>query len=58
MSALPADRRAGHDHVTDELPVADPPDDDGIAALRAVADDLRVRHCQLVVLWEAKENML
>ena len=48
-------RRAGHDCVTVELHAAD---DAGIAALRAVTADLRVRHCELVVLWEEKENML
>ena len=47
--------RAGHDCVTVELHAAD---DAGIAALRALTADLRVRHCELVVLWEEKENML
>jgi hypothetical protein len=50
-------RRAGHDSVTVELHAVGPPDDDGIAALRAVTADLRVRHCQLVVLWEEKEHI-
>jgi hypothetical protein len=48
-------RRAGHALVTVELHAAD---DAGIAALRAVTADLRVRHCQLVVLWAEKENTL
>jgi hypothetical protein len=48
-------RRAGHAHITVELHAADAT---GLAALRAVADDLRVRHCELVVLWEEKENLL
>jgi anti-anti-sigma regulatory factor len=50
--------RAGHAHVTVELHAVDALDDAGLAALRAVADDLRVRHCELVVLWRDKENML
>ena len=50
-------RRAGHASVTVELNAAEAPDDAGLAALRAVADDLRVRHCELVVRWEEKEHM-
>jgi hypothetical protein len=48
-------RRAGHGSITVELHTAE---DAGIAALRAVTADLRVRHCELVVVWEEKENML
>ena len=51
-------RRAGHARITVELRAAGDPDDAGMAALRAVADDLRVRQCELVVLWEEKENKL
>jgi hypothetical protein len=51
-------RRAGHAHITVELHAAEPTDDAGLAALRAVAADLRVRHCELVVLWEEKEKLL
>jgi hypothetical protein len=50
-------RRAGHAHVTVALQAVDAPDDSGLAALGAVAHDLQVRHCELVVLWEQKENL-
>jgi len=50
-------RRAGHASITVELHATEATDDDGLAALRAVAADLRVRHCQLIVVWEEKENL-
>lgn len=51
-------RRAGHASITVELHEAEATDPAGFAALRAVAADLRVRHCQLIVVWEEKENLL
>jgi anti-anti-sigma regulatory factor len=49
-------RRAGHARITVELHGVQAPDGVGSTALRAVADDLRSHHCQLVVLWNEKEN--
>ena len=48
-------RRAGHARVVVELDAGHPPEETEVAALRAVADDLRAHRCALVVLWEEKE---
>jgi anti-anti-sigma regulatory factor len=49
-------RRAGHTRVTVDLHSAPAVDEDGLTALRSVAADLRVRHCEFVVRWAEKEN--
>ena len=49
-------RRARHARVTVELHAAPGPDKAELAALRAVADDLRIRRWELVVLWDEKEK--
>jgi hypothetical protein len=41
-----------------ELGAVDAADAPALAALRALADDLRVHHCELVVRWEEKEALL
>jgi hypothetical protein len=50
-------RRAGHARITVELHGVHAPDEAGLSTLRAVAEELGARHCQLVVLWE-EENTL
>jgi hypothetical protein len=48
-------RRAGHARVVVDVQAGHPPEEEELCALAAVADDLRVHHCELVVLWEEEE---
>jgi len=48
-------RRSGHTRVVVEVEAGHPPEEEELCALAAVADDLRVHHCELVVLWEEEE---
>ena len=48
-------RRAGHERVVVDVHAGHLPDEEELSALHAVADGLRLHHCELVVLWEEEE---
>jgi hypothetical protein len=48
-------RRSGHARVVVDVQAGHPPDEEELSALAAVADDLRVHRCELIVLWEEEE---
>ena len=48
-------RRSGHARVVVDVRAGHPPGEEELCALAAVAGDLRVHHCELVVLWEEEE---
>lgn len=51
-------RRPGPARITVELRGTETPEEAGLTALRAVAEDLSTHHCRLVVRWEEKECTL
>jgi nucleotide-binding universal stress UspA family protein len=48
-------RRSGHARVVVDVQAGHPPDQEELRAMAAVAEGLRVRHCELIVLWEEEE---